>query len=234
MPDKKYFEYSDLEKKYLAITSTTLENDIQEKNNHKNLLNFCKENLSETLSLMMKRYDEGENYLVYLINDLLLPEYENIRQKVFEATINIRLTEDGKYIAPSPKAFNMRFFKELLKDNNVKNILTKRNDVYQPTNRDSTYKSSTKIELNNYPNPYNNSTIITFSLPNQMFVSLKIYNILGEAVETLINNELKNAGTYRISWEGVDKKNKQLSSGIYIYTLKTESQLISKKIQLLK
>ena len=77
------------DKKYLAITSTTLENDIQEKNNHKNLLNFCKENLSETLSLMMKRYDEGENYLVYLINDLLLPEYENIRQKVFEATINI-------------------------------------------------------------------------------------------------------------------------------------------------
>ncbi len=65
----------------------------------------------------------------------------------------------------------------------------------------------------NYPNPFNPSTVIKFSVPNQSFVSLKVYDITGREVTTLINEE-KSTGTYSVNF-----KADNLSSGMYIYRL---------------
>ena len=70
-------------------------------------------------------------------------------------------------------------------------------------------------ELNqNYPNPFNPNTIITYNLPNDGFISLKLYDILGKEVRILIN-EYKKCGNYKYILNGRD-----LSSGIYFYTLR--------------
>ncbi len=80
----------------------------------------------------------------------------------------------------------------------------------------------------NYPNPFNPVTKISFDLPKSGFVSLKIYNILGNEVATLVN-DYKNAGKYIIEFNASD-----LSSGIYYYRLETENFVDVKKMVLIK
>jgi len=81
----------------------------------------------------------------------------------------------------------------------------------------------------NYPNPFNPSTQIRFGLTEASNVELKIFDILGREVATLINKEFMNAGAYNVKFNAVD-----LASGIYIYKLTTGSHSVSKKMQLMK
>jgi hypothetical protein len=75
----------------------------------------------------------------------------------------------------------------------------------------------TEFELNqNYPNPFNPSTTISFSLPKESYVSLKIYNILGQEVADLINDYL-TAGVKKVVWDGRDLSGSLAPSGTYIY-----------------
>jgi len=72
-----------------------------------------------------------------------------------------------------------------------------------------------RFELNqNYPNPFNPSTNISFSLPKRSFVSLKVFDVLGREVATLVDGE-KSAGVHTVSWDA-----SRLSSGVFIYRLK--------------
>ncbi|MFC2134222.1 CotH kinase family protein [Bacteroidota bacterium] len=86
----------------------------------------------------------------------------------------------------------------------------------------------------NYPNPFNPSTNIRFDLPQQSVVDLKIYNILGELVCTLSDNETLNAGTHTFTWNGRNDFGKAVSSGVYLYKLKTKGYSKTKKMLLLK
>lgn len=81
----------------------------------------------------------------------------------------------------------------------------------------------------NFPNPFNPETNITFSIPQRSFASLKIYDLLGREKAVLLNNEI-NSGTHTIAF----LPGKSLPSGIYIYTLQNGSSSISKKLILLK
>lgn len=80
----------------------------------------------------------------------------------------------------------------------------------------------------NFPNPFNPSTTISFSLPSYSDVSLKIYNILGQEIETLVEGQL-SAGQYEYVWSS-----STAASGIYFYRLRYEDQLLTKKMTLLK
>ena len=80
----------------------------------------------------------------------------------------------------------------------------------------------------NYPNPFNPSTKINFGLKESGFVSLKVYNILGTEVATLVN-EYKPAGNYKINFDA-----SKLSSGVYIYSLKTNNFVQTRKMILEK
>ncbi|MCH7722216.1 MAG: T9SS type A sorting domain-containing protein [Bacteroidetes bacterium] len=71
----------------------------------------------------------------------------------------------------------------------------------------------------NYPNPFNPSTSIEFSVPVNSNVRLTIYNLLGQEVTTLVNEEL-SAGNYSVIWNGTDKNGLQVSSGVYLYKMK--------------
>ena len=80
----------------------------------------------------------------------------------------------------------------------------------------------------NYPNPFNPSTTINFTIPNSEFVTLKVYNILGSEVATLVNENL-SAGAYRFNFDA-----KGLASGVYLYELNAGNFREIKKMNLLK
>jgi len=80
----------------------------------------------------------------------------------------------------------------------------------------------------NYPNPFNPVTRIKYSVPKESFITLAIYNMLGEKVEELVS-ETKSAGTYFVDWDA-----KGFTSGIYIYNLRSQNYSASRKLILLK
>jgi hypothetical protein len=80
----------------------------------------------------------------------------------------------------------------------------------------------------NYPNPFNPSTKIKYSIPHISFVTLKIYDILGREIETLVNEE-KNVGFYEVNFDA-----SKLASGIYFYKLTAENFTDIKKLILIK
>ena len=80
----------------------------------------------------------------------------------------------------------------------------------------------------NYPNPFNPSTTISFSIPENQFVSLKLYNLIGQEIKTLINGNLEKGNhTVQLNAEG-------LSSGIYLYKLESNNNSLVRKMTLLK
>ncbi|MGE5810962.1 MAG: alpha-amylase family glycosyl hydrolase, partial [Ignavibacteria bacterium] len=85
----------------------------------------------------------------------------------------------------------------------------------------------------NYPNPFNPSTEITFQIVKPSNVNLKIFDILGREVKTLINEE-KGNGRYSIRWNGDNNFNEPVSSGIYFYKLDAGSFTNTKKMMLLR
>ena len=87
---------------------------------------------------------------------------------------------------------------------------------------------------NNYPNPFNPETTIEFSVPEQSEVIFKIYNILGEEMYQMQDENL-SSGVYHVRWNGVNKFGVQVPSGIYFYQLKAGDSFIqTKKMTLLK
>ena len=70
----------------------------------------------------------------------------------------------------------------------------------------------------NYPNPFNPNTLIKFSIPKDDFVTIKIYNMIGQEIITLFSGNAKK-GTHTLSWNGMDQNGIQVSSGSYIYRM---------------
>jgi len=70
----------------------------------------------------------------------------------------------------------------------------------------------------NYPNPFNPSTTISFAVPVASRMSLKVYNLLGQEVASLVNGE-RAAGTYNVVWDGKDNASHSVASGIYFYRI---------------
>ena len=87
--------------------------------------------------------------------------------------------------------------------------------------------TETKL-LSNYPNPFNPSTTIKYQLKEPGFVTLKVYDILGKEVAALVN-ENKGAGYYSVHFDA-----SKLSSGLYIYRLRVNNFVESKKMLLTK
>jgi hypothetical protein len=82
--------------------------------------------------------------------------------------------------------------------------------------------------LQNYPNPFNPITKISFQLPRESKVLLKVYDLLGKEIAILVD-EFKSAGSHEVVFDGT-----KLSSGVYYYSLITNKSVISKKLTLLK
>ena len=92
-------------------------------------------------------------------------------------------------------------------------------------------KNQNPLEFNlaqNYPNPFNPSTTIKYAVATTSFVSIKVYDMIGQEVASLVN-EMKDAGTYEVKFDG-----KNLASGVYIYKMSADNFTSVKKLNLLK
>jgi len=104
-------------------------------------------------------------------------------------------------------------------------------EVYRLSLNDSplsteTFQNNIKFQLKNYPNPFNQTTTISFSMPISGNVSLKIFNVLGQEIDELINENLA-IGSYSFQWNA-----EKQSSGVYFYKLITDSYSEKKKMVL--
>jgi cell wall-associated NlpC family hydrolase len=120
-------------------------------------------------------------------------------------------------------------------DSAFKNILTNAVDFFtSPVSIvEEGNKNPTEFSLEqNFPNPFNPSTIISYHLSANSFVTLKVYDVLGNEVVSLVNEE-KPAGIYQVEFES-SASNVQLANGVYFYKLQAGSFVQTKKMVLLK
>jgi len=85
----------------------------------------------------------------------------------------------------------------------------------------------------NYPNPFNPNTSITYNLPGTETITLKIYNLMGAEIRTLVNGT-RHAGSHVAEWDGKDNAGNYVSSGAYLYILKIGQHQLSRRMTLLK
>ena len=85
----------------------------------------------------------------------------------------------------------------------------------------------------NYPNPFNPTTNIRFSLPANSSVTLRVYDVTGRLVQTLVAGTM-TAGTHEVQWTGQGQNGMQVASGVYLYRLEAGGQIITRRMVLVK
>ncbi len=108
-------------------------------------------------------------------------------------------------------------------------------DINVPRKKDqNTTDKVNSFELADaYPNPFNPSTIIKYNIPEDGNVTVKIYDIMGREVATLVD-EHKSAGSYNVVWESRNSYGNEVASGIYFYNITFKAQSITKKMLLVR
>ncbi len=101
------------------------------------------------------------------------------------------------------------------------------------TSSDDPTVPALSLSAANYPNPFNPTTTISYTVPTAGDVSLKVYNMKGQVVRTLVNTSV-NAGNHTVTWNGTDDNGSAVSSGLYFYKIQSNNQTLTKKMLLAK
>ena len=92
----------------------------------------------------------------------------------------------------------------------------------------------TKYDLiQNYPNPFNPETVIEFQLPEESYVTLTVFNVLGQEIRKLVDGR-KSGGFYKVIWDGRSDVGRDVSTGVYFFRLQANEFVSVKKMMLLK
>jgi hypothetical protein len=116
------------------------------------------------------------------------------------------------------------------------NIIKDNRSVYHISLRkdNNSILETNNIVTTNFPNPFNPETTIEFNNPVQGLVNINIYNLKGQLVKNLLEDNLKQ-GVHKVIWQGRDSDDKQVASGVYFYKISSENnQSVTKKIILMK
>ncbi len=154
----------------------------------------------------------------------LSPDYgfEKINSKLIPSSGDMKYTFEDNNVEPG----KIYYYK--LESVNISGII-KQYEVLQVT----AMLPKEFVLYQNYPNPFNPYTKIEYQLPKITKVTLKIFNILGQEIKTLINQE-QEPGNYQIMWDGTNNLGIKVSSGIYLYQFKADGFVQTKKMILLK
>ena len=101
------------------------------------------------------------------------------------------------------------------------------------TNKKSAFIPTEHVVARNYPNPFNPFTFIEYSLPNSGYVYLEIFNIEGKRIK-ILQSGFQMAGTYKMRWDGTHESGEPVSSGIYLYRLRTHSTDVAGRMLLIR
>ena len=115
------------------------------------------------------------------------------------------------------------------KDDALKSLISKYIRIFGPVSVEDIVEVANEFRLdNNYPNPFNPTTQISYSIPQSGYISLKVYNLLGEEIKTLFEG-VQHTGNYITWFDGTE-----LASGVYLYQLRAKNFVETKKFMLLK
>jgi len=116
----------------------------------------------------------------------------------------------------------------------TRDFIVKASGYYIPWISEPTATIPDRFELkDNYPNPFNATTEIKFALPQESYVKLAVYNIMGQKVKTLFDGR-KTAGVHKVVWDGRNDSGEIVASGVYFYTIRAGTYIETKKMTLLK
>ena len=198
---------------------------------YKDFLSFCKTIGKRSWPLVFEKLVQGDELAKLAIIDLTFDEYSSLMDSIVDEG-NKRAIKNG--LIPTQKANWMRFSMQAiakLKESDIKNN-TDESFIYKFNESNNIPKQF--ILSQNYPNPFNMSTTFKFGLPKETFVTLKVYNVLGQEVIVLANKEYKSAGWHSIKWNGLDKIGNSVSSGIFFYKLIAGEKVMSNKLIVIK
>lgn len=196
-------------------------------------LDFSKSNGSGVWPLLIRNLVQGNEIDFIPIEELTYPKYRYLMDGIAKEFAKARYTSDGVYIVSPPRSFSMRYVKSLLAlpDSVFGDYTGSTKDSSATTTLDR--HASFGLELN-FPNPFNPMTQIQYSLPNEARVSIKIYDMVGRAVVTLLDNELRNAGRHTVRWEGRNELGNPVASGTYFCRLIADGQIRTLKMTFIK
>ncbi len=147
-------------------------------------------------------------------------------------TTNTSYVDQEMYYAPGAGLVNSRYKVRALDINsNYSGYSSEVSSRTEPMNKQSFMNinaSNYDYDLKNFPNPFNPQTNITYSIKETGLIQLKVYNMLGKEIVTLVNED-KNPGIYSVSFDGTN-----LPSGIYICTMKADNNTKNQKLLLMK
>ena len=89
------------------------------------------------------------------------------------------------------------------------------------------------ILYQNYPNPFNPTTVINYKIKNEIYIRIDIYDLKGNHIKNLLSKKMIE-GSHRVQWDSKNKKGLKVPSGVYIYTIKSNVFIKSKKMILVK
>ena len=117
---------------------------------------------------------------------------------------------------------------------NVTAIMNKIDELLSTTDVDDLPAGANRMQLHqNFPNPFNPSSTITFELPVRAQVTLSVYDANGHLVRELVNGDVAE-GSHEIIWDGKTAQGNIAGSGVYFYRLKMGDELLTRKMVLLK
>ncbi|MDP3148080.1 MAG: T9SS type A sorting domain-containing protein [Ignavibacteria bacterium] len=182
--------------------------------------------VNDVVSFRVELVDEATNVVLGLFDNVSFTKqqavpYENISYQVATEGIGNR-TVYLRLITTATEGFSF----------SLANLLDNQNIIAKKNVKEISYKSTVVIKdyalAQNYPNPFNPVTTITYQLPKSGSVTLKIFDILGNEVKTLVN-EQKEMGRYTVQFDA-----SSLASGMYVYQLRANDYTSTKKMLLLK
>lgn len=189
---------------------------------------------------------DGANWSVYHqvnsalpSNDITRLAFEYSNNAIWIGTMNAGL---AKFDGLSWKVFNTS--NSSLPQNNIKDILIDDQGnkwigtelglaIYREGGVDLTKSKEIFALSQNYPNPFNAATEFLFEIPRRTWVTISIYNLLGQSIQTLMNGRL-SAGAYSERWNGLTRDGNPAPAGLYLYIVKTDYGARSRKMILLR
>lgn len=187
------------------------------------------------------RKDGSDGYVWNLIAEYSIKKPEELLKMKFQQITNlyddwlIYLFDLSEDIAINLKDQSEISFKPVAKEMNRKPYkLIIGTEAFVLQNSEEIPLIPLEFELfQNYPNPFNAATTISFNLPKRMHVSVKIYNILGQLVKALVDEEV-HGGHHKIQWDGRNNHGNLVSTGLYIVRLDSKDKIAVKKLLLIK
>lgn len=178
-----------------------------------------------------------ENYPVYIIwNKKSVPTGEgafHLKDRVGGLVFDINMATATGFLGPQVQIIpvDADVSKLLISNTQVTGFYV----VHEPSSSVSGLGTApVNFELaQNYPNPFNPTTVIRFGIPTEQHTRLEVIDVMGRVIATLVNDKM-SAGTYNVTWDGMDHAGNVVGSGVYFYRLTAGNFVEMKQMSLLK